>query len=521
MAGSSSGTELKGGIPREVPIAMGAPVVTEQIQPVIGQPVDNTPMGLPVAPPPRQPQQPPRLTIGGDEPPSAAGWGSRQEELPRDAQFEREQWQRRGVAAMLVFGLAVQLVDVLSDISLYVAIGNAKEAEREGATAARDNLTALGAASPFYPMSPEVLALNASYGALAPDVQAETCDPLAAAYRLADPDKWEDPVSRLASLEQASLVFIFASILPLLCTMGLTCGHLRRTVTAHSRAAADRRTGQQAPGRGRKAAEVERRGAIVMGQMLVQLAEDVPQVTRRGPLCLALTHGRRSRPHLTHPHSVLSPRDAAARPQSVISGLFVATMLASDGVVCNTCFRRAAEARVAPMGNFTADGGGGGGGGCAVVTLDRYSLESALDSADEGSATALVFSLTMCGVSVLKSAALSGYLLLFRNGLTPRLCTFFSKEMRCCNWLIGLPLALAAWASWVVAYSAFAVAPLVGAVYFHIGGALEFPDWDGTKSSFLTVFLLGASVWCCCLTACAGLCAATCTNPEIAEAMVA
>ena len=361
MAGCSSGMELKGGIPREVPIAMGAPVVTEHIQPVIGQPVDNTPMGLPVAPPPRQPQQPPRLTIGGDEPPSVAGWGSRQEELPRDAQFEREQWQRRGVAAMLVFGLAVQLVDVLSDISLYVAIGNAKEAEREGATAARDNLTALGAASPFYSASPEVLALNASYGALAPEVQAETCDPLAAALRLAEDDRWEDPASRLASLEQASLVFIFASILPLLCTMTLTWRHLRRTVTAHSRAAAGRRTGQQAPGRGRKAAEVERRGAIVMGQMLVQLAEDVPQVrTRRGPLRLSispsrslnvsrrwasasraraasplppflpippshrpctysqLTHGRRSRPHLAHPHTVLSshtttpPRDRRA-----------------------------------------------------------------------------------------------------------------------------------------------------------------------------------------------------------------
>ena len=55
--------------------------------------------------------------------------------------------------------------------------------------------------------------------------------------------------------------------------------------------------------------------------------------------------------------------------------------------------------------------------------------------------------------------------------------------------------------------------------YYNIGGALEFPDWDETKSTFLSVFLRGASVWCCCLTACAGLCAATCINPEIAEAM--
>lgn len=467
--------ELKGGMPAEVPIAMGAPVVAESVQPVIGQPVDNPPMGLPVAPQqPQQPQpqQPPRLTIGGDEPPSTAGWGSQQQALPRDPQFEREQWQRRGVAAMLVVGLVVQLIDVISDISLYMAIGNAKEAEREGATAARDNLTALGTASPYSSASPEVLALNSSYGALAPDVQAETCDPMAAALRLAEDGEWEKPVTRLASLEQASLVFIFASILPLLCTTGLTCGHLRRTVTAHARAAAERRSGQQAPGRGRKAAELERRGAVVMGQMLVQLAEDVPQ--------------------------------------SVISGLFVATMLANDGVVCNTCFRRSA-----PTGNFAADDG------CAVVTLDRYSLESALESADDGSATALVFSLTMCGISVLKSAVLSGYLLLFKDGLKPRLCTFFSKEMSCCNWLIGLPIALATWAAWVAAYSAFAVAPLVGAVYFHIGGALEFPDWDETKSTFLTIFLLGASVWCCCLTACAGLCAATCTNPEMAEAMIA
>ena len=116
---------------------------------------------------------------------------------------------------------------------------------------------------------------------------------------------------------------------------------------------------------------------------------------------------------------------------------------------------------------------------------------------------------------------LSGYLLFFRSGLQPRFC-YVSKSMPFCNYCIGLPIALLTWAAWVVLYACFAIAPLAGAIYFHVGDALEFPEWESTFSGvFLTVFLLGTLSWCCCCTACCTFCACGCTNPELFEAVIA
>ena len=65
-----------------------------------------------------------------------------------------------------------------------------------------------------------------------------------------------------------------------------------------------------------------------------------------------------------------------------MSAVFIVTMLAKGGSVCNGCFRDSA-----PTGEFAA--------GCGVLVIDSFSWEEALRERDEQSAVALGFSLTM------------------------------------------------------------------------------------------------------------------------------
>jgi hypothetical protein len=298
-----------------------------------------------------------------------------------EAGFRRAQLQRKVVMLLLLCGLLVQTVDVFSDVQLYQAIGHAEELERSGATAARLNLTTAGAASPFNVSSPGVLSLNATYANLSAAERAEMCDPVAAAQALSG-DAWPAVADTLQGLQRASFIFIIASIVPLLLSFWLAIRQLQTVLQAYRSAETERRTGVQ---------ERERRWTrnasirVVWSQIGVQLLEDGPpgaSTLPARPACPPAPRAPASPAPPAHRPALTTPPGARTVPQSVVSAVFIVTMLAKGGSVCNGCFRDSA-----PTGEFAA--------GCGVLVIDSFSWEEALRERDEQSAVALGFSLTM------------------------------------------------------------------------------------------------------------------------------
>ena len=86
-------------------------------------------------------------------------------------------------------------------------------------------------------------------------------------------------------------------------------------------------------------------------------------------------------------------------------------------------------------------------------------------------------------------------------------CPLSRAAMGVCPDALMLPVALVLYVLWVAAYFCFSLAPVAGAIYFHVGPRLDFPDWGQTSAGFLLVFVIGASLWACLLGwCCIGLC---------------
>ena len=188
-------------------------------------------------------------------------------------QYKRVQLQRKACALLLVGGLTVQAVDVFSDVQLYRAILHAQEVEREGATAVRLNLTALGDASPYSLASPGTAALNATYANYPAERQAESCDPIRAATAISS-DAWLAVAGTLRSLGLAALVLIFVSAVPLLFSIGLALFQLLTVMADHSRTSREHGPGAALqPDRAAKS-RMNLSVYVLISQIAMQLLED-------------------------------------------------------------------------------------------------------------------------------------------------------------------------------------------------------------------------------------------------------
>ena len=368
----------------------------------------------------------------------------------------------------LLLTVLFQFADIGTDIAVYNDIRSAEQLERSGAIAARQNLTStiLPLISPFDVRSQKVSTLITSYNNMTTLEQEKTCNPTNIAQTLASETEYLHVADSFGRLKSASIVFIVISFVPFVLLFCLNLVKLQamcrqiccknQNNTSSSAAVVDT---EQEEG-------YTFQIVLFATNMMVQVFEDIPQ--------------------------------------SLIAVLFLTTQFKQSGAHCNSCFRTQATAA---LNDFNINGTG-----CELLRLGGQPGEPFTWGAlIDGTGSAVIISLALCIVSVLKNGLTFFYFVFFREGCIPRIggtTDDYKKQGKCCgncNEILLAPFFLVLWAIGVFVYFVVAMSPMAGAIYYYVGPELSYSEWDESghretsRDIVLVVFISGVVCWTCCL----------------------
>ena len=373
---------------------------------------------------------------------------------------------------LFVVSMFFQFADVGTDIAVYNDIAFAEELECSGADTARQNLTSTTPPfiSPFDVRSRTVSALINSYDNMTKLEQEGTCNPRVSAETLAS-EMYMNVADSFGRLKTASMVFIVISFVPfiVLCCLNL----VKLQVMCRQICCKNQDNNNTAVVDTEQQEGHTFQLALFVTNMLVQVFEDIPQ--------------------------------------SLIAVLFLTTQFKKTGAHCNLCFRT--EALDALVVHPVLSGTNGTNGTqCELLRLGGQPGEPFTWAAlIDGTGSAVIISLVLCLVSVLKNGLTFFYFVFFREGCVPRTggaTDDYKKQGKCCGnceECLMAPFFVVFWVVGAFVYFVAAMSPMAGAIYFYVGPELSYSEWDQSghrqtsRGIVLVVFISGVVCWGCCI----------------------